>query len=178
MNVSIVGRNVDLSETIKEQVNSAIETFTKFNLDIIGVHAIISGQDKHRNLNIEFTLNIAGNNTVVIRQKDDDLYAAIDRAATRVQNALRRIHEKATDHKNESINNAKKSAAGSVDMKAISEAQEEEIIPYELDTYKPKEPVEVLDSLKDGSHSFEVFLDNTGKTRVMFKRNDGKFGLY
>jgi putative sigma-54 modulation protein len=36
----------------------------------------------------------------------------------------------------------------------------------------------VLESLKDGGKQFEVFYDIEGKMRVLFKRNDGKFGLY
>ena len=40
------------------------------------------------------------------------------------------------------------------------------------------EVADVLDSLKESEKQFEVFVDNSGKTRVLYKRNDGRFGLY
>ena len=47
MNTSIVGRHIDLTDAIKEYINSSIEVFKKFNLDIISVNSIISQEEKH-----------------------------------------------------------------------------------------------------------------------------------
>lgn len=47
-----------------------------------------------------------------------------------------------------------------------------------LDIYKPQEVAEVLERLKESAKVFEVFYDNDGKMRVLYKRNDGRFGLY
>ena len=46
MNTSIVGRHIELTEPIKEYINSSIEIFRKYNLDIISVNAIISQEEK------------------------------------------------------------------------------------------------------------------------------------
>ena len=48
----------------------------------------------------------------------------------------------------------------------------------ELELYKPQEVGEVLEKLKESTKQFEVFYDNEGKMRVLFKRNDGRYGLY
>ena len=47
MNTSIVGRHIELTEPIKDYVNSSIEIFKKYNLDIISVGAIISQEEKN-----------------------------------------------------------------------------------------------------------------------------------
>ncbi len=178
MNISLVGRHIELSDAIKDHLMHSIDTLTKYHLDIISVSAIASMNERKKGVSIEFTINIAGKNTVVISQRDNDLYAAIDIAIERAQKALRRLHDRLSDHKNEGLNEAKNAAAHTVDLHAIGEAMEDEIVPMELELYKPQEVADVLENLKSGGKQFEVFYDIEGKMRVLFKRNDGKFGLY
>ncbi len=177
MNVSLTGRQLELTESIKEYVNASLASMEKYNLDIISANVVIAKQERHRGVSLEYTINIAGKNTVIIKQKDDDLYAAADLATDRAQKALRRLSSKVNDHRNESLNEAKNSALN-VDMHGAKEGLEDEIIPLELDLYKPREVADVLDDLKEGNKQFEIFLDIDGKTRVLYKRSDGKFGLY
>ncbi|MFA5215043.1 ribosome hibernation-promoting factor, HPF/YfiA family [Sulfuricurvum sp.] len=178
MNISLVGRHIELSDTIKEHLMHSIDTLTKYHLDLISVSAIASTNERKKGVSIEFTINVAGKNTVVITQRDNDLYAAIDIAIERAQKALRRLHDRLSDHKNEGMNEAKNAAAHTVDLHAVGEAMEDEIIPMELELYKPQEVGEILDKLKESNKQFDVFYDIEGKMRVLFKRNDGKFGLY
>ncbi len=180
MNVSLVGRHVELTEPIKEHLNSAIETLTKYNLDIISVSAVTSSQERKgkRGFSVEFTINLAAKNSVIIKQRDDDLYAAIDIAIDRAKKALRRLHDRSVEHHKIGINEAKGEVISTSDIIDASQAQEDEIIPVELELYKPIEVSDALDNLKDGNKQFEVFIDPDGKTRVLFKRNDGRFGLY
>lgn len=178
MNISLVGRHIELSDAIKNHLMHSIDTLGKYNLDIISVSAIASMNERKKGVSIEFTINIAGKNTIVISQRDNDLYAAIDIAIERAQKALRRLHDRLSDHKNEGLNEAKNAAAHTIDLHAVGEAMEDEIVPMELELYKPQEVADVLENLKDGGKQFEVFYDIEGKLRVLFKRNDGKFGLY
>ncbi len=180
MNVSITGRHLELTDAIKAHLNAAVESLSKFNMDIISINIVID-QMQRRNkehFTVEFTINLAGKGTVVIKQKDEDLYAAIDMATERAQKALRRIHDKETDHQNIGLNAAKAEANEGINLQEIKMAEEDEIIPVELDLYKPREVEDVLEELKNSDKMFEIFIDNAGKTRVLYKRNDGKFGLY
>lgn len=178
MNISLVGRHIDLSDSIKDHLMHSIDTLSKYHLDLISVNAVASSNERKKGVTIEFTINVAGKNTIVITQRDDDLYAAIDIAIDRAQKALHRLHDRLSDHRNEGMNEAKNAAAHSVDLHAIGEAMEDEIIPMELDLYKPQEVGEVLEKLKDSGKQFDVFYDIEGKMRVLFKRNDGRYGLY
>ena len=180
MNISLVGRQVDFTEPIKEYINNSIETLSKYNLDIISVTVIASKQDTKRKhgVTIEFTINLAAKNTIVIKQRDDELYAAVDLAIDRAQKALRRLHDREVDHHRVGINETKAEHISTSDIKDEYEKLEDEIIPLELDLYKPREVAEVLEELKDSDKQFEIFIDNDGKTRVLYKRNDGRFGLY
>lgn len=177
MNISLTGRHLELTESIKEYLNASLASMEKYNLDIISASVVIAKQERHRGISLEYTINVAGKNTVIIKQKDDDLYAAADLATDRTQKALRRLSDKINDHRNETLNEAKNGTHG-IDMQSAKESLEDEIVPLELDLYKPREAADVLEELKEGNKQFEIFIDNDGKTRVLYKRSDGKFGLY
>jgi putative sigma-54 modulation protein len=180
MNISLVGRRIELTDAIKNHLNTSIETLKKFNLDIISVTAVASTNEKKgkTGVSIEFTINLAGKNSVIIKQNDTDLYAAVDIAIDRAQKALRRMHDREVDHQKVGLNEVKAQANGQIDVSEAVTQEEDEIVPVELELYKPREVADVLQDLKESEKMFEIFVDHEDKTRVLYKRNDGRFGLY
>jgi len=177
MNISLTGRHLELTDAIKAHMTTSIESLSKYNMDIISVNVVASTQTKKGKEHsvVEFVINLAHKNSIIIKQNDGDLYAAIDLATSRAQKAMRRMHDKESEHHKVGLNEVK---AEIVDVKAASEDMEDEIVPVELDLYKPREVEDVLNDLKESDKTFEIFLDHEDKTRVLYKRNDGKFGLY
>jgi len=177
MNISLTGRQLELTDAIKAHMTTSIETLTKFNMDIISVNVVASTQTKKGKEHsvVEFVINLAHKNSIIIKQNDGDLYAAIDLAISRAQKAMRRMHDREVGHHKVGLNAAK---AETVDLKETAESREDEIVPVELDLYKPREVEDVLNDLKETDKMFEIFIDHDGKTRVLYKRNDAKFGLY
>ncbi len=173
MNIGIVGKQFELTDSIKSYIDGAIESLNKYNLDIISVRALVSADEKKgkKGFFVEFAINLAHLNTIVIKQKDKDLYAAIDIAIERAKKVLRRHHDKHTDHHKNKAN---------VDLTPTSEDLEgiDEIVPMELELYKPMEIEEALQTLKSSDMQFLVFNDIEAKMRVLYKRSDGTFGLY
>ena len=180
MNISLTGRHLELTDAIKAHMNASIETLSKYNMDIISVNVIATTQTKKGKDQsvVEYVINLAHKNSIVIKQNDQDLYAAIDLATARAQKAMRRIHDKEVIHHKDGINEAKNEANANINLHEASEAMEDEIVPVELALYKPREVEDVLQDIKENKKLFEIFIDNEGKTRVLYKRNDGKFGLY
>lgn len=179
MNKSIVGRHFELTDPIKDYANSAIDTLNKFNLDIISATTLISSEEKNgkKGFMVEFVINLKDKNTIVITQKDKDVYSAIDVAVERAKKTLRRHSEKIKNHKVMSFKDL------GVEAEAVGEigASEDEIevVPMNLDDHKPIDFDEAVQHLKDEKHrQFIVFNDIDGNMRVMYKRADGKFGLY
>ena len=180
MNVSLTGRNLELTDAIKAHMTSSIESLNKYHMDIISVAVVASSQSKKgkEHAMVEFVINLAHKNSVVIKQKEEDLYAAIDVAIERAKKALRRMHDRDSNHHKVGLNTAKAEANEGIDVSAASEALEDEIVPVELELYKPREVEDVLNDIKESGKMFEIFIDHEDKTRVLYKRNDGKFGLY
>jgi len=180
MNTSIVGRHINLTDAIKDYVNSSIEVFKKYNLDIISVNSIIDQDEKlgKKAFTFEFTINIAHLDTIVVKQKDKDLYAAIDIAVDRVSKVLRRHHDKIAAHKATKLSEVE---ANEIQDKIALELEkfEEEITPVRLTSYKPIDIEEALDELKASDAVFKVFYDKDNNMRVLYKSSiPGKFGLY
>jgi putative sigma-54 modulation protein len=171
MNLSISGRQLELTDAIKNYTKEAVDILYKYNLDIIAVRVIISADEKNgkKGFSVEFVINLAKKETVVIKQKDKDLYAAIDMAAERAKKVFRRTHDKITTQKGKGKNDETEDVV-------IDGA--DEIVPMELELYKPLEIEEALQKLKDTGLQFYVFNDIDAKMRVIYKRTDGKFGLY
>ncbi len=180
MNTSIVGRHIELTEPIKEYINSSIEIFKKYNLDIISVNSIISQEEKNgrKAFTFEFTLNIANLDTVVVKQKDKDLYSAIDIAVDRVSKFLRRHHDKITSHKATKLTEV---VSQDIEDEIANELErlDSEIFPVTLKSYKPMDIEEALNDLKSSDALFKVFYDKDDNMRVLYKSSEeGKFGLY
>jgi putative sigma-54 modulation protein len=178
MNKSITGRHFELTDTIKAYADAAVEGLNKYHLDIISTNTIISANEKNgkKGFVTEFIVNLKDKNTIVITQNDKDVYAAIDLAIERVKKSLRRHSDKIKGHRIMSFKDL------GVEAEAVSEYntnEELEIVPMDLELHKPLDFDEAIDALKaETKRQFIVFNDHEGLMRVMYKRADGKFGLY
>ncbi len=177
MNKSITGRHFELTETIKAYADAAVEGLNKYHLDIISASTIIAANEKQgkKGFTVEFIVNLKDKNTIVITQVDKDVYGAIDLAIERVKKSLRRHSDKIKGHRIMSFKDL------GVEAEAVAEldTEEIEIVPMELELHKPLDFDEAIEALKvEKKRQFIVFNDTEGLMRVMYKRADGKFGLY
>jgi len=97
MNVQVRAKDVTLNDNSRAHIDSAVEAFKKFNLDITTVNVMVGAEKK--GVSVEFDIHIAHSQPVVINQTDDVLDAAIDLAIDRASKALRRLHTKVTEKK-------------------------------------------------------------------------------
>jgi putative sigma-54 modulation protein len=148
----------------------------KYNLEIISTSTIVSGDNKNKDgVMVELVINLKDKNTIVITQRDKDVYTAMDIAIDRAQKALRRHADKIKDHKVMSFKDMGMEAEAVLDL----DPDEVEIVPMDLELHKPLDFDEAIEALKaEKKRQFIVFNDYDGLMRVMYKRADGKFGLY
>lgn len=173
MNLSIVGKQLELTDAIKAHVASGKSSLEKYNLDIISMRAVLSADERNgkKGFSAEFAINLAHQNTIVIKQKDKDLYAAVDLAIDRARKVLRRHHDKLTTHKGKTKE--------SLEVKEESFENVDEIIPKRLRIYKPMQIEEALEELKESRRQFLVFIDKADAMRILYKKkNENQYGLY
>ena len=174
MKRSITGRHFELTEPIKNYATAAVDVLDKYNLDITTANTVISSSEK-KGFTVEFIVNLKDRNTIVITQNDKDVYAAIDLAIERMKKSLRRHADKIKGHRITSFKDL------GVDAEAVSDLapEEVELVPMDLELHKPMDFDEAIEMLKEEKkRQFIVFNDSEGLMRVMYKRADGKFGLY
>ena len=94
-------------------------------------------------------------------------------AIEKASKVLRREHDKKFTVKGKADDKEFRSRIGEEKIEGV-----EEIVPMELEIYKPLEVEEALDKLKSSDKQFYVFNDVDAKMRVIYKRTDGTFGLY
>jgi len=180
MNTSIVGRHITLTDELKGHMETTIDSFRKYNLDIISVNAIISQEQKHGKnvITFEYVLNIANIDTIVVKQKDKDLHTAIDIATDRVSKILRRHADKIKAHDATKLTEISISEEEDGIAKEL-EKLDDEIIPMRLSSYKPMAIEDALSELKDDGGAFKVFYDMDDNFRVLYTMKDGThYGLY
>ena len=166
MNVTIVGRHIDLSETMKDHIERVVSEIEKYNLGIM--HSIVTVEkDKRDFFTVEIIMNIPQKGTAVVHYKDKDMYAALDKAKDKLEKLLRRYHDKITTHrKRDRIEDL------------IIEDEQDEVVEMPLDVEKPLSVDEAVVEFKNSGLYFMVFKDLNGEKRVIYRRKDGKLGLY
>jgi len=166
MNLSIVGRHIDVTDGMRSAINAVVEDIKKYNLDIISVKVVVE-ENKKKEVKVEFNVIVANKGSVVITQSDKDFYRAVDFAKDRLEKKLRRYHDKIVSHRvKEEI------------PAVVVDSESDEIVPVDLMAEKPMTVDEALAEFKLTNEAFMVFKDLGGDTRVLYRRKDGKFGLY
>jgi putative sigma-54 modulation protein len=165
MNVSIVGRHIDVTDGMKAAINAVIDDIKKYNLDIISSKVVVE-ENKKGEIKVEFNVIVADKGSVVITQIDKDFYKAVDLAKDRLEKKLRRYHDKLVSHRVKE------------EIPAVVVEEVDEIVPVDLMAEKPMTVDEALAEFKQTNEAFMVFKDLGGDTRVLYRRKDGKFGLY
>ena len=166
MNTTVVGRNVELTEPMKDHIRKVVDEVEKYNLGIL--HAIVTiEKDKRDFFNVEIIMNIPAKGTAVVHFKDKDMYAALDKAKDKLEKLLRRYHDRKISHnKKDRIE------------ELIVEETQDEIVQMPLDVEKPLSIDEAIEEFKNSGLYFMVFRDTNGEKRVIYRRKDGKLGLY
>jgi putative sigma-54 modulation protein len=165
MNVTIAGRGVTLTEPMKDHITKVVSEIEKYNLGIL--HATVTiEKDKRDFFKVEIIMNIPDKGTVVVHYIDKDLYAALDKAKDKLEKLLRRYHDKIKDYHKDKIE------------EIVVEEEHDEIVEMPLDVEKPLSIEDAVEEYKKSGLYFMVFKDTHGEKRVIYRRKDGKLGLY
>ncbi len=166
MNVTIVGRGIALTEAMKDHMQKVLDEVEKYNLGILHADVIIE-KDKRDFFKVEIVMNIPEKGSAVVHYVDKDMYAALDKAKDKLEKLLRRYHDKKNNHK----------MKDKIEYLMV-ETEQNEIVEMPLDIEKPVSIEEAVEEFKTSGLYFMVFKDTNGEKRVIYRRKDGKLGLY
>ncbi len=172
MNIIIKGRNIEVTDALKDYVEKRFSKLEKyFTKELEGTVTLIVERDTHR---AEATIPI---NRYILRAEDisSDMYASIDEVCDKIERQVRkyktRINRKGKQAKVEPI------ISPAFDEPEDNE-QSDMISKTKTFVLKAMDPEEAIMQMELLDHDFFVFMNaDIDDIGVVYRRKDGKYGL-
>ncbi|MDD2568156.1 MAG: ribosome-associated translation inhibitor RaiA [Clostridia bacterium] len=169
MLINVKGRNLEITNAMREYVEKRLNKFDKMVGGLDEAFVTMSVQkDRHK---VEVTMPLNG---VILRGEEEgvNMYACIDDVVEKLERQVRK-------HKTRL---AKKMREGSINRKVIMEIPEQEnesrLVRTKTFDIKPLAVEEAIMQMDLLGHNFFVFVnDETDNINVVYRRKDGNYGL-
>ena len=171
MKFIIVGKNIDVTPSLKETVESKLGKLERYFTPDTEIHVTLSVQREHQK--IEVTIPVKGN---IIRseQESTDMYVSIDLVEEVIERQLRKYKNKLVA-KHQEGNNFNKEL---FDTEETFDDDEIRIVRTKKFGIKPMFPEDACVQMELLGHNFFVFCNaETDEVCVVYRRKDGTFGL-
>ena len=171
MRITISGRNVDLGDRLKNQVNKKLGKLEKYFAPDTEARVVLSRR-KDAEI-IEVTIPTR-NGFIRAEEATDDFFTSIDLAEETIERQIKKYKTKLTDKK--------QSALAFSDL-FLDETEDEteadlRIVKNKKFELHPMTPEEACLQMELLGHAFFVFLNgDSGNVEVVYKRRDGSYGL-
>ncbi len=100
MNLNITGHHLDLTPAIREYVTTKLDKVVRHFENVSSVHVILSVEKLKQKA--EVTVHVKGKD-IFVEAQDENLYAAIDALADKLDRQVLKHKEKQADHTRESL---------------------------------------------------------------------------
>lgn len=168
MKITIKGRNIDVTEALRQYIEKRITKFERF-LNEVG-EAIITVSTEKFTHKIDVLFKVNGH-LIQAEGKTEDLYSAVDQVVEKLEKQVLKYKEKIQ-------NKNKKSNKYSQQVATPSEDSAKRIVKYKKFDLRPMSPEEAVDQMELLDKDFFVFVNSfTGQVNVVYKRKDGNYGL-
>jgi putative sigma-54 modulation protein len=186
MELVIRGKNMDVTESLRDYAQQKVSRITKIFDNIIDAQVefnVIKNKSVQNDQIVEVTLHLSGG---VIRAEEakDNMYAAIDLVTDKVERQLRRFKGKQNNF------DRTKTSSGVMELELETpvtvvtpeefeeEREEPQIVrnkQIEVGAMSPEEAARQMEML---GHTFYVFRnEETSTVNVLYHRRDGHYGL-
>ena len=171
MKYNIRGNKIEVTEAINDYIKSKISKLEKYldDNDEVEAKAIISTRGKDQKVEVTIW---SGKYNIRAEEVNPDLYAAIDLVIDKLERQFKKYREKLTSKR------VKKEDLPSIEIEEYFEDEEATVVRRKEVFLKPIDEEEAITQMELLGHSFFVFKDvHTGKINVVYKRNDGDYGV-
>jgi putative sigma-54 modulation protein len=186
MDLVIKGRNMEVTESLRDYAQQKISRITKYFDGIIDAQVelnVIKNKRVANNQIVEVTLHLKGG---VIRGEEakDNMYAAIDLVTDKLERQISRF-KKTHGGKIERV----KTSAGvlEIEMEPVTlvepeefeeESEKPQIVRNKKFEIRPMEPDQAVAEMEMLGHEFFIFQNpDSNRINVVYHRRDGHYGL-
>lgn len=172
MNIILSGRNIEVTEALKNAVEDKLSKYEKYFKSDIDVHATM-GVQKNRQI---FEVTIPLKNDVIIRveESSEDMYSsidlAVDKLARQIQKHKTKLEKRFRTH--ETIRFEQ------IPLTANMVEADHSVVKTKKFPIKPMDAEEAILQMEMLGHNFFVFKNSENdEVNVVYLRKDGKYGL-
>jgi putative sigma-54 modulation protein len=177
LQVVIKGKNIEVTDALRDHAMAKVSKIEKLNLGVkeLEVKLVVEKNPSIKQNQIA-ELTLTGNGPLLrAEDRDFDMYVAIDKAVAKLLRQIKKFHDKRIDR-----TQAKESALrGQPEEEAETEAASAPaIVRSKALALKPMAPEEAALQMEMLGHNFFVFTnESTDHVTVVYRRNDGNYGL-
>ena len=173
MNIIIRGEKLEVTDSIKNYVEEKVGRLSKYleNADSLEAHVLVKVTNKDQK--VEVTIHLK-NGILRAEDRQDDLYAAIDKVCEKIERQIRKNKTK--------ILSRKMKVEKDILFDYVDDFDEDEeettIVKRKKIDVKPMSEEEAIIQMELLGHQFYLFRDaETMKPTLVYKRKDNQYGI-
>lgn len=168
MKVNIKGRNIEVTDALKNYIEKRLNKFNKFLTDLTEVVVTVSTEKFTHKIDVLLKVN---GHLIQAEGKTEDLYSAVDQVVEKLEKQVLKYKEKVQ-------NKYKKDAVKYPSASPESAETAKRIVKFKKFDLRPMVPEEAVDQMELLDKDFFIFLNSfTGDVNVVYRRKDGNYGL-
>jgi len=172
MEIIIRGDKMKITEAMKEYINEKIGKLNKYLENSDNVRANVIVRVKNHEQIVEITIPLK---TFILRSEEsqDDFYAAVDKTIDKLE---RQVRKNKTRLMSKQIKTNFDFDFSNIEVEP--EKEEHKIVKRKTVEVKPMNEEEAICQMELLGHQFYMYKDSdTSKPTVIYKRNDGNYGI-
>ncbi len=181
MQILVSGRHMGVPDALREYAEEKVGRVAKIHdRDDMQVEVILHVEKNKSNKNRDVAEVTARMKGAVVRAEEaaPDMYAAIDLVSEKLERQMRKYKTKLVDRRNGTKAVVKTAPGDSEIASSFEEDDEPAIVRTKTIDTKPMTADEAILQMELLGHDFFVYMDaESESTNVLYRRNDGDYGL-
>jgi putative sigma-54 modulation protein len=184
MKLVIHGKNIEITDAIREYVHQKIEKAVSHFQNItneVDVHLSVARNPRISTKQAAEVTIYANGSVIRAEERSESLYASIDLVADKIARQLRKYKERRQDHKTQPISTNEAVAPEIVAADLIGDRTAElpqEVVRTKYFSMPPMTLQEAQEQLQLVGHDFYMFHNaESGEINVIYERNHGGYGV-
>ena len=177
MKYQIIGKNIEVTEGIREAVENKLSRMDKYVLQNDGVTCRVVVRSYKVGTKIEVTI-FTPQMDLRAEVSNPDLYAGIDLAIDKLEGQMRKIKTRMDRSRGGKISLGKAISLENIDALPVEDEEEETVVRTKSIYLEPMSLDEAITRMEAIDHPFFIYLDEEDdKISVCYTREDGGYGV-
>ena len=171
MKYNIRGNKLEVTDSINDYIRSKLSKVEKYldDNDVVEAKVLISAKGKDEKVEVTIW---SGKYNIRAEVTNEDLYSAIDLVVDKLERQFKKYKEKISNKR------VAKEVVSDMEIEDYFEEEEQTIVRRKEVFLKPIDEEEAITQMELLGHTFFVFKNvDTDRINVVYKRNDGDYGI-